>query len=111
MCKKNYVNATYRDRFVVCYECQKKQMQGEIKDPKIKKLFDIPEEFYKDNSFLRDIKIKYLKYDNLTDRQIEAFDETVKKMKENRNKAKEDISEELSSSEDDQKAKLSDIPK
>lgn len=83
--------ATYRDRFVTCYECQKKQMQGEIKDPKIKKLFDIPEEFYKENSFLRDIKIKYLTYENLTDRQIEAFEKTVKKMKENRDKPKEDV--------------------
>lgn len=91
-CQKNYVSATYRDRYVVCYECQKKQMQGEIKDPKIKKLLDIPEEYYKENSFLCDIKVKYLQYENLSERQIEAFEKTVKKMKENRKKKpKEDI--------------------
>lgn len=92
-CQKNYVSATYRDRYVVCYECQKKQMQGEIKDPKIKKLFDIPKEFYKQNSFLRDIKVKYLQYENLTERQIEAFEKTVKKMKEEKDKPKEEVAE------------------
>ena len=56
-------------------------MQGEIKDPKMKKMFDIPEEFYKENSFLRDIKIKYLQWGELTEKQIEAFKKTVEKMK------------------------------
>lgn len=81
-CKNNYVTVTGKQRFPVCYECQKKEMEGDIKDPKMKKLFSIPEEFYKENAFLRDIKINYLKYGSLTDRQIEAFEKTVKKMKE-----------------------------
>ena len=81
-CKKNYVVVTGRQKFAVCYECQKQEMEGEITDPKMKKLFDIPEEFYKRNSFLRDIKINYLRYGRLSEKQIEAFKKTVKEMKE-----------------------------
>jgi len=81
-CKKNYVTVTGRQKFPVCYECQKKEMKGEITDPEMKKLFDIPEEFYKRNSFLRDIKINYLRFGKLSERQIEAFKKTVKEMKE-----------------------------
>ena len=81
-CKKNYVVVTGRQKFAVCYECQKQEMEGEITDPKMKKLFDIPEEFYKRNSFLRDIKINYLRYGRLSEKQVEAFKKTVKEMKE-----------------------------
>lgn len=84
ICKKNYVKATYRDKFIVCYECQKKQMQGEITDPEMKKMFDIPENLYKENSFLRNIKINYMRFGSLTDKQIAAFKKTVKEMQENK---------------------------
>lgn len=57
-------------------------MQGEITDPKMKKMFDIPEKFYEDNMFLRSIKINYLKWGKLTEKQIEAFKKGVEKMKE-----------------------------
>jgi len=57
-------------------------MQGEIKDPETKKLFNIPEEFYKENSFLRSVKINYLKYGQLSEKQVEFFKKTVQKMKE-----------------------------
>jgi len=82
LCKKNYVITNYRNRFVVCYECEKKELKGEIKDPKMKKMFDVPEEFYKNNSFMRDIKKNYIRYENLSERQIEAFKKAVKNMKE-----------------------------
>ncbi len=81
-CRKNYVKVTRRQRYATCYECQKKEMQGEIKNPKMKKMFDIPEEFYKNNSFLRDIKIKYLKFGNLTENQINAFKKVSKELQE-----------------------------
>jgi len=81
-CKKNYVTGNWKSKYVVCYECQKKEMQGEIKDPKLKKLLKIPEEFYKQSTFLRDIKINAIRYNNLTERQIEAFKKVVKKFKE-----------------------------
>jgi hypothetical protein len=79
-CKKNYVIANYRERYVVCYECQKYDMQGEITDPEMKKFFDIPDEFYMKNLFLRNIKINYLRYGKLSEKQIEAFKNTVEKM-------------------------------
>ena len=81
-CRKNYVLATNKTGFVVCYECQEKQMKGEITDPKMKKMFDIPHEFYVASMFLRDIKIKYLMYGSLSERQIEAFENTVIKFTE-----------------------------
>jgi len=57
-------------------------MKGEITDPEFKKLFDIPEEYYIENSFLRNIKSNYLKYHNLTENQIAAFNKVVQQMKE-----------------------------
>ena len=81
-CKKNYVVISWKQRYALCYDCQKDELHQEVKDKKMKKLFDIPEEFYKENYFLRNIKISHLKFGKLTERQIEAFKKTVKKMKE-----------------------------
>jgi hypothetical protein len=81
-CKTNYVAVTFRDRYPVCFECQKNELNGEIDDPVMKKMFDIPDESYKDNSFLRSIKVNYIRYGKLSEAQIEAFKKTVKKMKE-----------------------------
>lgn len=57
-------------------------MEGEITDPEMKQLFDIPEEYYKESMFLRNIKINYLKYGNLTEKQIAAFKKVAAKIKE-----------------------------
>jgi hypothetical protein len=81
-CKKNYVLATWRSRFVQCYDCEKDQLKGVVKNAKMKKMFAIPEDFYKENSFLRSIKINYLKFGALSEKQIEAFKKAVIKMKE-----------------------------
>jgi len=80
-CKTNYVLTTKRQPFVVCYECQKKDLAREITDPFIKKILTIPEEFYKENAFLRNIKINYLKYGTISEKQIAAFKKTVEEMK------------------------------
>jgi len=82
-CRKNFVIVSGRRPFGICFECQKKQLEGEIKDPEMKKMFDIPEDFYKNNAFLRDIKINYLRWGKLTDKQVEAFKKSVEKMKSN----------------------------
>ena len=79
-CRKNFVITTYKQRYVACYDCQKEELKGNIKDITMKKLFDIPEEFYKENSFLRNIKIYYLTFGKLTEKQIEAFKKTLKKI-------------------------------
>ena len=83
-CKKNYVLTTSRQPYTICYECQKDSLKGDIKDPEFKKLLDIPEEFYKENGFLRSIKANYLKHHDLTEAQKAAFKKVVQKMKEDK---------------------------
>ncbi len=80
-CRKNYVVVSYRDRYPVCYDCQKSQLDKEIKDPAMKRLFSIPEELYQQSTFLRNIKIAYLSYGRLTEKQVEAFRKAVQKMR------------------------------
>ena len=80
-CKKKFVLVSGKQRFVQCYDCQKSQLQGEIKNTKYKKMFDIPEEFYKENAFLRNIKGYYLKFGKLTENQVKAFKKVVKNLK------------------------------
>ena len=72
---------TWKQRYAVCYECQKDELKGDIKEPKMKKMFNIPPDFYKESSFLRSIKVNYLRYGKLTDKQIEAFKKAVADMK------------------------------
>ena len=81
-CRKNYVLATWRSRYILCYDCQKLEMDKEIKDPKMKKMFNLPEEYYKKNPFFGNIKVAYLRWGNLTEKQIEAFKKAVIEMKE-----------------------------
>ena len=81
-CKKNYVLISGRNKFPLCYDCQKKELNKKIKDKKMEKFFDIPEEFYKENIFLRNVKIYYLRTGELSKKQVDAFKKTVKKMKE-----------------------------
>jgi hypothetical protein len=83
-CNKNYVTATWKTRYVLCYDCQKKELAGVVEDPKMKKFFDIPEEFYNESSFLRSIKINYLRYGDLSGDQIRAFKDVVKSFKDTR---------------------------
>lgn len=73
---------TGRNQFPICYDCQKGELAGEIKDPKMKKMFKIPEELYKKSGFLRSIKANYLRYGKLTDKQIEFFKKAVKELKQ-----------------------------
>lgn len=83
-CRKNMVLVTSRTKFAVCYDCQKEELKGEIKDKKMKVFFDIPEEFYKENLFLRSIKLNYLKFGKLSAKQIEWFKKVVEEMKKNK---------------------------
>ena len=80
-CRKNYVVISGR-QFPLCYNCQKGELSGEIKNAKMKKLFDIPEKLYEQNTFLRDIKIKYLRFGALSEKQIETFKKVAKELQE-----------------------------
>lgn len=77
------VLTTARNQYPVCFDCQKGELQGEITDPKMKEFFDIPPELYEKSTFLRSIKINYLRYGKLSDKQIEFFKKTVERMKKN----------------------------
>ena len=83
-CKKNMVLVTSKTKFAICYDCQKEDLQGEIKDPKMKKMFDILEEFYRESLFLRNIKSSYLRFGKLSGKQIEWFKKVVEDMKKSK---------------------------
>ena len=80
-CKKNYVVVFRTQPYILCYDCQKPELAGKIDDPEMKKLFNISEELYKESAFLRNIKSNYLRYGNLTEKQIEAFKKVADKLK------------------------------
>ena len=90
MCKTDWVIMFSARQFPICVKCHMKQIEKEIKDPKMKKFFDIPQKFYEENSFLRNIKQAYIRFDNLSEKQVEAFKKTVKEMKEGKTEKKEE---------------------
>lgn len=60
-----------------------KRIDVEIKDKKMAAFFDaVPREFYEENGFLRNIKESYVRFENLTEKQREAFLRVVQEMKE-----------------------------
>ncbi len=63
-------------------DCEMKVVEQEVEDKEFKKLFQIPIEWYKENSFLRSIRYQYGRWGSLTEKQIEAFKKTVKEKKE-----------------------------
>ena len=79
-CKKNWVLMSWRGGFPICYDCQKDDLIGEITDPEMKKLFDVPEELYKQSSFLCNIKKRYLQAGHLSEKQVSAFKQVVEKL-------------------------------
>ncbi len=81
-CRKNYVKCSKRQGYVLCFDCQKPQLDVEIEDPKMKKLFDIPELMYRNNAFLCELKSKYIRFGSLSDKQIEVFKRIVKELSE-----------------------------
>ncbi|MBT4605105.1 hypothetical protein HOC01_05685 [archaeon] len=85
-CKKNFVIATRRSRWVECWDCEKAIVLKKVDDPKLGPMFDIPTEYYEQNSFLRSIKKNYHRFENLTDKQVEAFKKTVQEMKDGTNR-------------------------
>lgn len=81
MCKKNMVLMYSSRQFPICAQCQMKQINQPIEDAKFKKMFDLPEKFYLESSFLRSIKEAYIRFGSLTEKQVEAFKKTVKELK------------------------------
>ena len=80
------VLVTSRSQFPLCYDCQKGELSVPITNAKMKKFFAISEEFYRNNPFLRSIKMNYIRFGRLSEKQIEAFKKTVEEMKQERSK-------------------------
>ena len=78
ICKVNMVLMYSYRQFPICVKCQMQRIDKEIKDPQMKKMFAISKELYEQSSFLRNIKESYLRFDSLTEKQIEAFKKTIK---------------------------------
>ena len=72
---------TSGERYPLCYDCQKDELHQVVKNPKMKKFFSIPEEFYQKSLFLRSVKINYFKFGRLTEKQVEFFKKTVDEFK------------------------------
>ena len=89
ICKKNMVLITSGRQKAICIPCQTVDFDKPIEDPAMKKMFDIPKELYEENYFLRDIKSKYLRFGNLSERQIEVFKKVVKEEKKKKKEKKE----------------------
>ena len=82
MCKDNMVIMYSQRQFPICVDCEMEQINKPIKNAKMKKMFDIPEEYYRENKFLRSIKNSYIRFENLSEKQVDAFKKTVKEIKE-----------------------------
>ena len=78
VCKKNKVLITGKRQRPVCISCQFKGIDKPITDPKFKQMFDIDPRLYEQNYFLRDIKAKYLRFGQLSEKQIEVFEKVAK---------------------------------
>jgi hypothetical protein len=78
LCKKAMVLIKSKRQKAICSPCQFKGVSDkEITDPVFKKMFDIDERLYEQSYFLRDIKAKYLRFGQLSEKQIEVFNKVV----------------------------------
>jgi hypothetical protein len=82
LCRKGWALVhSGRQRFAICSACEMKVVDQKIEDSSFQKLFDIPRDWYEENSFLRSVRYQYGRFGDLTDKQIAAFKKTVKEKK------------------------------
>ena len=81
ICRKNHVLISSYNQFPICTSCSMRQIDKPIEDEKFKKLFGIDNKLYEESSFLRSIKSNYLRFGNLSDRQIEMFKKVAGELK------------------------------
>ena len=72
-----------KENYVLCYDCQKPELDKPIDDPQMKAMFNIPQTQYEQSSFLRSIKMNYLRYGKLSEKQIEAFKKVSSELGQN----------------------------
>ncbi|PIN75806.1 hypothetical protein COV17_03615 [Candidatus Woesearchaeota archaeon CG10_big_fil_rev_8_21_14_0_10_36_11] len=81
ICKDEWVLVHPRE-YTICTKCHMKQIFSEEIDNKKYDFLNISKKLYEQSRFLRNIRQAYLMYKNLTVKQISAFKDTVKKVKE-----------------------------
>jgi len=87
VCKNSWAMVTsFKQKFVVCVNCEMKVVEQKVEDKDFVKLFKIPLEWYKENPFLRSIRYQYGRWGSLTEKQLGAFEKTVKEMKKKKKK-------------------------
>ncbi len=80
ICNDYWVLIKYRE-YPICVKCQMKQVISEEITDKKYKFLDIEEQLYNKSRFLRNIRVSYNRYKELSEKQIEAFKKTVKDLK------------------------------
>src|SRR3989338_551692 len=80
LCKKNMVLMYSARQFPICVDCHMKRISEQIKDKKYDFL-NIPEELYRESSFLRNIKESFLRFGTLSKKQTEVFKKVVNDLK------------------------------
>ncbi|MAG15445.1 hypothetical protein CMO88_00115 [Candidatus Woesearchaeota archaeon] len=86
VCRKNHALVTWKNRVPVCVECKMREINKPIKDKKFKKMFDIDNALYEKSGFLRNIKSSYLRFGELSEKQIEMFKKVVEEVKKKKDK-------------------------
>ena len=81
ICRKNHVLISSRSQFPICTACSMREINKPIEDEKFRKMFDIDNKLYEESSFLRSIKSNYLRFGNLSDRQVEMFKKVAGELK------------------------------
>lgn len=63
-------------QFPICVDCHMKRISEPVKDKKYDFL-NIADDLYRESSFLRNIKESFLRFDTLSEKQIEVFKKVV----------------------------------
>jgi hypothetical protein len=80
ICRKEHTLISMRNQFPICQTCSMRQISQPIEDAKFKKLFDIDQKLYEQSSFLRNIKSSYIRFKNLSVKQIETFKKVAEEL-------------------------------
>jgi len=68
-------------QFTICTECHMKQIFSEEVTDKKYAFLNISHDLYQKSRFLRNIRQSYVRFHELSEKQVSAFKETVKSLK------------------------------
>lgn len=87
LCKKNMVLIYSARQFPLCVDCHMKRIAETIKDKKYAFL-NISNELYRESSFLRNIKESFLRFNSLSEKQIDVFKKVAGDLKKGKKEEK-----------------------